>query len=67
VSFVFGYPEVGNEGRRSRLQMTGPECRSSIARIRLAFGLSAAFRVIEFADRVTANFDDAVLRAFLRS
>jgi hypothetical protein len=35
----------------------------SIARIRLAFGVTAAFRAIEIADRVSANFGNAVLHA----
>src|SRR6476646_1723388 len=48
----------------SGLQRPGPECHSGIARVRAAFGFSAAFRAIELADRVSANFDDAVLRAF---
>ncbi len=48
----------------SGLQRTGPDCHSGIARVRLALGFSAAFRTIELADGVSANFDDAVLRAF---
>ena len=41
----------------SGLQKTAPESHSSIAAVGLAFGFSAAFRAIELADRVSANFD----------
>jgi hypothetical protein len=46
----------------SGLEMTGPECHSGVSCARLAFCFSAAFRAIELADRVSPNFDDAVLR-----
>jgi hypothetical protein len=35
--------------------MTGPECHSGVPRVGLAFGVSAAFRAIELADRAMSR------------
>ena len=44
--------------------MTGPECHSGIACVRVIFGCGAAFHAIEPADHVSADLDYAVLHAF---
>src|SRR5262245_53907875 len=43
--------------------MAGPEVNSGFTRVRFAFYFSAALCAIEFADRVSAYFDNAMLHA----